>query len=295
MKKKYFYIVLLLVMILLFGGCGAPKDIWDMESYEQLDDIISIEEIEADGAETVDTYKIRYKSDDCEVVSYISIPQKYLTKQDACPCIIYCRGGNRNFSANTPESVAYQASVLGKIIFASQYRGADGGTGKEEFGGSDVNDVIKQIDLCEEFPFVDMDNLYMIGASRGGMMTYEAIRRDDRIKKAVVVSGVADLFMWYEERADMRLGLVTFIGGTPDKLPEEYEKRSATYWADELKCPILLIHSKLDPRVSYAQAEKMVQCLEEAGMEYKVVSYEDDAHGYHYEDFEIITDWLKEE
>ena len=133
----------------------------------------------------------------------------------------------------------------------------------------------------------------MVGESRGGMMTYLAIRQDDRIKKAVVVSGIADTFMHYEERPDMKRIYVPLVGGTPDEMPEEYEKRSATYWADEIKCPVLIIHSKLDPRVSYAQAEKMVQCLEKAGKEYKFVSYEDDTHGFHREAVELIREWLK--
>ena len=72
-----------------------------------------------------------------------------------------------------------------------------------------------------------------------------------------------------------------------------YEKRSATYWADEIKCPVLIIHSKQDEKVSFEQAEKMVTALAEAGKEYKFVSYEDDVHGLHPEDFPIIMEWCQ--
>lgn len=44
----------------------------------------------------------------------------------------------------------------------------------------------------------------MMGVSRGGMMTYMAAREDSRIKKAIVISGVADAFMGYDERIDMQ-------------------------------------------------------------------------------------------
>ena len=180
------------------------------------------------------------------------------------------------------------------ITFASQYRGVDGGTGMDEYGGADVNDVIKLIDFCEEFAFVDMDRLYMMGVSRGGMMTYQAIRQDERIKKAIVVSGLADAFMGFQDRPDLQIVFYKLVGGGPDKLPEEYEKRSATYWADEFKCPVLIIHSKLDKKVSYAQAEKLVQCLEEAEKEYKFVSYDDNVHGPRgEEDAKIINEWLQ--
>ena len=76
-------------------------------------------------------------------------------------------------------------------------------------------------------------------------------------------------------------------------LQEVYEKRSATLWADEIKCPILIIHSELDEKVSYKQAEKMVEALKDAGKEYKFISYEDNIHGLHPEDFSIIMEWCQ--
>ena len=296
MKKKIYLSLLLIVLLAVLIGCGTQeeRESWNVKDYKKLKDIISVDEVKEDGTEKVATYKVKYKSDDCEVVSYLSIPNACLENKEAYSCVIYNRGGNRYYGANNPKLIANMAEGLDKVVFASQYRGVDGGTGKEEFGGADVNDVIKLIDLCEEFSFVNMENLYMMGESRGGMMTYQAIRQDDRIKKAVVGSGVADLFTTYEYRPDMRgTVLIPLIGGTPELLPEEYEKRSATYWADELKCPVLIIHSKLDPRVSYEEAEKMVQCLEDAGMEYKFVSYEDDVHGFHKEDVKIIKEWCE--
>lgn len=40
----------------------------------------------------------------------------------------------------------------------------------------------------------------------------------------------------------------------------------------------------------YAETEKMVQCLESAGKEYKFVSYDDAVHGLRNEDTAIIAD-----
>lgn len=280
--------------MILFTACGkTPKENRKVEDYEELDDIISIKEIDMqDKITDVLTYNVRYKSDDCEVVAYLSVPESCMDKQEAYPCIIFNRGGNRDFSMNKPEDIAYLASASGKVVFASQYRGVSGGTGTDEFGGADLHDVTKLIDLCSEFSFVDMDNLYMMGISRGGMMTYMAAREDSRIKKAVVVSGIADCFMSWDEREDMQEVYFELIGKTPDEAPEEYEKRSAVYWADEIKCPVLIIHSSLDEKVSYAQAEKMTECLEKAGKEYKFVNYDDNIHGLHPQDFDIIMDWF---
>lgn len=298
--KKFILILSLFVFILLSlcaCGIGNKDNLWDIGQYENNKDIISIEKLDLgqvmpEGV-AVSTYKVTYQVDDCTVVSYLSVPNACIEEQTAYPCIIYNRGGNRDYGANQPEYIAYLAESSGKIIFASQYRGVDGGTGTEEFGGSDLKDVLKLIDFCEEFAFVNMEQLYMMGESRGGMMTYMACREDSRIKKAVIISGIADAVMSYEERADMEQVLKKLIGGTPKNEPMEYEKRSAVSWADEIRCPVLIIHSKLDEQVSFEQARKMVVALEEAGKEYKFVSYEDGVHGLHPEDFSIIMEWCQ--
>ena len=54
----------------------------------------------------------------------------------------------------------------------------------------------------------------------------------------------------------------------------------------------MIIHSSLDEKVSYTQPEKMVECLEKAGKEYKFVNYDDNIHGLHPQDFDIIMDWF---
>lgn len=297
MRKYFLLFFTMFIITTCLAGCDGESAGWNVENYEQLEDIVSIELLDidigySDGTSVV-TYNVRYKSDDCEVISYLSIPEECLECKEAYPCIIFNRGGNRDFSANEPESIAYLAESSGKIVFASQYRGVSGGTGEDEFGGADLQDVLELIDLCEKFSFVDMDQLYMMGVSRGGMMTYMAAREDERITKAVVISGLADSFMMYEERTDMQQVYQELVGGTPEEIPMEYEKRSATYWADEINCPILIIHSRQDERVPYEQAEKMVNCLEEAGKEYKLVTYDDNVHGMHPEDFEIIMEWFQ--
>ena len=98
--------------------------------------------------------------------------------------------------------------------------------------------------------------------------------------------------MSYNDRDDMKIIMEELIGGSPTEIPEEYEKRSATYWANEIKCPILIIHSKLDSRVSFSQAQKIVTALKKANKEYEFVEYEDDVHGIHEEDYVKINEWF---
>lgn len=270
---------------------------WDIEKYEALEDIVSIHmlNLKEEGLNgTSDTYKIVYKSDECQVVAYLSIPKECIEKQESSPCVIFNRGGNRDYGANKAVDIAAMSEGLNMIVIASQYRGVSGGTGKDEFGGSDITDVIKLIDLCQEFSFVDKEQLYMMGVSRGGMMTYMACRNESRIKRAVVISGIADTVNSYNSREDMKEIFNELVGGKPEKLAEEYEKRSAVCWADEIGCPLLIIHSKFDEKVDFSEAEAMVKALDEAGKEYKFITYEDNVHGMHMEDASVIMEWFSE-
>ena len=78
-------------------------------------------------------------------------------------------------------------------MLASNYRGGGGSDGVDEWGGRDVDDVMNLIPLARDLGYIDMANLFMIGMSRGGPMTYIALRRKFPANAAAVISGVTDL------------------------------------------------------------------------------------------------------
>lgn len=57
-----------------------------------------------------------------------------------------------------------------------------------------------------------------------GKTTYQAIRADTRVEKAAVVSGLADVFINYKNHLSMNEFWQDITGGTPEAVPEEYEK-----------------------------------------------------------------------
>ena len=251
------------------------ESISSLEELDSLESIIRVDSVDVFSDKGV-LYKIRYKSDDCEVVGYIAAPIDYLEKK--YPVLIWNRGGNQEFGKLKEMDIAMPAS-MGFVVLASQYRGNDGGTGKEQFGGDDVNDVIKLIDISTSFEFVQSGGVYMAGHSRGGMMTYMACRIDDRIKAAAVGAGISDSFAMYEMRSDMKSVYQTLVGGTPETMEEEYRNRSAVRWADEINVPLLIVHGgEMDSRVNTAQSENMAEQLEIYGKEYKLILYEKADH-----------------
>ncbi len=225
------------------------------------------------------TFKIRYLSDGLEVVGFILKPKD---EDQKFPVMIYNRGGNREFGkidVSTLEYLFYLSSN-GYVVLDSQYRGNDGGQGKEEFGGSDINDVLNLIPLAESIYFMDADRIVMLGFSRGGLMTYQAISKTNKIKAACVVGGVTDLIQIYNEREqDMKDVLIELIGGTPTEKEDEYKMRSAYYWPEKLNTPVLILQGEEDWRVSKTQAEKLANKLDELGKPYELVIYPKGGHG----------------
>lgn len=299
MKKILSLIFFCVIILSALSGCTAKytpaNSQYDFTSYES-DNLYDIEQVSLSGelSKSCVSYKFTYLSDYCEVKGYISLPLDCIKNSTPAKCILYNRGGNSNIGLLSDESTAVICASTNRIVIASQYRGADGGTGNDEFGGKDLNDVKTLIDMCENtFKFADMNDFCIAGVSRGGMMSYMTARTDSRIKGIIAISAVSDLEKAYEEREDMKNLLQNSIGGSPTDLPDEYKKRSAICWADEIKVPVLMIHSKLDEMVSYSQAESLNAEFEKNNLDCTFITYDDDVHGLHNEDAEKINNWIE--
>lgn len=223
----------------------------------------------------VNLVKFCYESDGCQVYGYAAEP---ITMEEKLPVVIFNRGGNREFSLLQPEVICRYVGQ-GFLALGSQYRGNGGGTGQEQFGGEDVNDVLHLIDIALQLPRAKKGGVYMAGHSRGGMMTYRCCAIDKRIVAAAVSSGVADCVDMYHKREDeMKQVFHELVGGTPEQLPEEYKKRSAVCWADKIMPPILISHGTADWRVDVCQAKEMDSKLEQYGKEHRLDLYEGFGH-----------------
>lgn len=198
------------------------------------------------------TEKITYLSDGLKVKGYIAYPKDDSKKY---PCVIWNRGGIGNKGAIdsfTARGLFGQIASWGHVVFASQYRGNDGGEGKDEFGGSDVNDVLNLIPLANEIKNTHKEKWGIEGWSRGGMMTYLALTKTDRFKCAIVNGGIANLRCSSDESPFMRRLYEVTLGKHKEKeFYEKCESRSIVKFADKIskKTQLLIIHGTNDERV----------------------------------------------
>jgi dipeptidyl aminopeptidase/acylaminoacyl peptidase len=222
----------------------------------------------------VDCSKMKYLSDGLKVVGFILAPK---ARKRKFPVLIYNRGGNREFSSISKEGLIYLAYLAsnGYVVLASQYRGNDGGEGQESFGGSDVNDVLNLIPLAKSLKFSDADKIVMLGFSRGGMMTYLAIKNGAKIRAAAVVGGITDLGQTYRERELDMKHVIEELVGTKES---DWRDRSAYYFPEKINVPVLILHGEDDFRVDVSQAKKFAEKLHELGKEYELIIFPDGDH-----------------
>lgn len=230
--------------------------------------------------EELKLYKLWYLSDGLKVNGYIIRPKE----QGNYPTIIFNRGGNRDFGKFKAAHIAFFLGKLaseGYVVIASNYRGDGESEGQDEFGGADVNDVINLLDVLPSLDGVDTSRIGMYGWSRGGMMTYIALTKTDRIKAAVVGGGVSDQFKTIEDRPGMEGVLQELVPNYENNKQDELEKRSAVYWADKFskEVPILILHGNSDWRVKANQAYSIAQKLDEQRVPYRLKIYEGGDHG----------------
>lgn len=231
--------------------------------------------------DSIDIYSITYLSDGLKVNGLLVKPKK----QGNYPCVIYNRGGNRDFGSLV---ITHGIMTLGQIakegyvVIASQYRGNGGSEGQEEFGGSDVNDITILPEVLKEVEGADIENIGMYGWSRGGMMTYIALTKMNNIKAAAVGGAVSNNFSTIKDRPDMEPGvLAELIPNYETNKEAELEKRSAVKWADKFskEVPILMLHGNADWRVKPEQSLMLALEFEKYRIPYRLIMFEGGDHG----------------
>lgn len=229
----------------------------------------------------IDLYHITYISDSLKIKGYLVKPKQ----KGNYPCVIYNRGGNRNFGSLKIASAAItlgQIAKEGYVVIASQYRGNEGSEGQEEFGGQEVNDILILPEVLKEVEGANTRIIGMYGWSRGGMMTYIALTKTNQIKAAVVGGAVADNFETIKDRPEMETGvLAELVPNYETNKTAELEKRSAVKWVDKFpkNVPILMLHGNADWRVKPEQSLRMALQFETYRIPYRLIIFEGSDHG----------------
>ena len=222
--------------------------------------------------DNVELLRIEYESDGLRVNGLMALP-KHIQPGNH-PLVLYNRGGFRRYGMLTAHSAMRNLvpfAEQGYMAVASNYRGNDGGEGEDHFAGDDVRDVLNLLALAKQHEAWDGANSYIIGHSRGGMMTLRALAEGAEVNAAISIAGLTDLMIGGEESWR---GFLKYLPKAEQQHPEAMlKKRSAAHWPEKLDVPLLLMHGDEDDVVVHAHSERLHDVLDKHKHPHELVIY----------------------
>ena len=196
------------------------------------------------------------------------------------PVLIWARGGIGDIRQGEGQIIQMAGwARRGYIVIGSNYRGAAGSEGNDEFAGADVDDIKALVPLIAAMRGADPARIVALGFSRGGTMLLRAVAEGLPVKAVVTVGAVADLEAAARERPDLGK---TFERLMPDYAAEKasgFCRRSATCWPDRINVPILLVQGGADQAVSPDQSRRLADLMERAHKPYRLLVVGGADHG----------------
>ncbi len=228
-----------------------------------------------------------YKSfDGLKIHSLLYIP-KGLKKDGKNPAILWPHGGPEAQELHNFSRWMQVFSNNGYIVIAPNFRGSTG-YGKtfqrkiyRDWGGAEFGDILSSLDVLKNSGYVDMEKVAVVGGSFGGFVTLTCITKaPDLWKCAVDIFGPSNLITFVDSVPDhWKAGMYDLVGdAVKDK--SLLEERSPINYIDNIKCPLLVIQGKNDPRVVEKESAQIVEKLKQNNKDVEYILFEDEGHGF---------------
>ena len=237
---------------------------------------------------TLECRAIHYRSDGHLVMGYVVTPKAQPGDDRKLPVIVYNRGGNRELGALGFGDLFNQVFPLaekGYVVLASQYRGVpdvpEGQRSPDEFGGADVHDVVNMVRMVPHLPRADAQNVFMLGHSRGSIMTFRALLDSPvPIRAVAIYSGVFDLHELLQFRPEFVALYRDLIPDYENNARAALDARSVTRWTGRLpkETAILIIHGAEDERAPVASARTFAAQLRRLGRPHQLEVLDGESH-----------------
>lgn len=246
--------------------------------------------------EGVEVLDIVYDSGGLKVTGIMALPS---VLRDAHPIVVYNRGGSREYGKLTILNVLRSMvpfAKAGYMVFASNYRGNGGSEGQEEFGGADVRDVMNLLSIARSHPAFDGENAFMVGHSRGAMMTALALKQGADVRAAVSIAGVTDARRFLEHEGLRERVMKPLVPGFTENPMAAAEARSSLLWPQHIAVPMLLLHGDADKDVPAEDSVALHAAIGAAGGMSELEIYPGGNHALlrHWSQVEArMLDWLE--
>jgi dipeptidyl aminopeptidase/acylaminoacyl peptidase len=200
------------------------------------------------------------------------------------PAVLEIHGGPQAQYGYTFFHEMQLLAARGYVVAYTNPRGS-GGYGREhrkciigDWGGQDYQDVRKLSDWLFSRPWVDSKRVGVTGGSYGGFMTNWIVGREQRFRAAVTQRSCVN-FESFFGTSDSGHVLAGELGGMPWKGAEKLRRQSPLTCVENIRTPLLIIHSEQDLRCPIEQAEQLFVALKYLRREVEYVAFEGESHG----------------
>ena len=217
------------------------------------------------------------------------LPSKELSFKGPRPLVLYVHGGPQ--SQERPDFTWFSMPLIqyltlnGFAVFVPNVRGSSGYGMKymkqvdHDWGGKDMLDQIQGLKMLEKDKRVDSSRRAVIGRSYGGFMTLTlASRHPDLWKAACDMFGPYDLISFLRRLPETWQTFFILSMGHPEKDKQFLIERSPKTYMKNIKCPMLIIQGRNDPRVLAAESKEVAENLKANGVDTELLIFEDEGH-----------------
>ncbi len=274
----------------LFTGARAPCDVYVTRERAVAPKALTRSlPATIDPATLVEPVHVRYPgADGRQIPALLYVPHAEAVRGNGTPpAIVHIHGGPTAQHYRWWDRASQYFANNGYVVLAPNIRGSTG-YGREfqelnrrDWGGKDLEDVIKGIDWLAKEGIADPKRIGAYGGSYGGYMTLMSLAlAPERWAAGVSVVGVVSWKTMYDTtRGDLREYLVREFG-EPAKDADLYRDRSPLTHVAKIRAPLLILQGQNDPRVPLAEAEQVVAALKSGGKTYYYHVYEGEGHGF---------------
>jgi dipeptidyl aminopeptidase/acylaminoacyl peptidase len=205
------------------------------------------------------------------------------------PLMVRCHGGPTGSAGPTYTFEYHYWTSRGFAIVDVNYGGSSG-YGRAyrtrlngNWGVVDVDDCINAARYLVAQGLADADRVSITGGSAGGFTVLLSLTKRDFYNAGASHFGIGDLELFIKETHKFESRYVeTLVGPYPERA-DLYRDRSAVYFSDNLKCPVILFQGLEDEIVPPSQAEEFVAVCKRKKLPYAYVAFEGEQHGFRQE------------
>jgi len=228
--------------------------------------------------------------DGLRISARLYLPPPALGFEGPRPLVYYIHGGPQ--SQERPDFTWFSMPLIqfltlnGFAVFVPNARGSTGyGLSytkwvDHDFGGKDrLDHVHAMTQVLPHEKRVDVKRAGVVGRSYGGYMTLTlAARHPELWSAAVDMFGPYDLITFSQRIPESWKPYFELVIGHPERDREFLTERSPRTYMQQIRCPLLVIQGKNDPRVIERESRDVVEQLQVAGKQVDYLVFEDEGH-----------------